>query len=232
MSSFASFVRIILGATLYLLTCSMVVVGAPSGTPADSSDVEPSAVIDSPVVVDTTVAIPVVDSAEALPLSVDTVRFESTVRLDNAAPVTDSTNFELYRRQNPTVALFKSMAVPGWGQAANGRYYKAVLFFGMDAFFIASALHHGSKASDYRSQYEQAELIDTRNAYYDLYEDSRTDRNKFTWYAVITTFIAMFDAYVDAHLSGFPAERSPDRLSIEMGPTPEGETRLLVSFRF
>ncbi len=232
MSSFASSVRIILWAALCVLACSVCEVGASADAPADSSDVAPSAVVDSPVVVDSAVTIPVVDSSDALPPSADTMRFESTVRLDNAAPVTDSTNFELYRRQNPTVALFKSMAVPGWGQAANGRYYKAVLFFGMDAFFIASALHHGSKASDYRSQYEQAELVDTRNAYYDLYEDSRSDRNKFTWYAVITTFIAMFDAYVDAHLSGFPAERAPDRLSIEMGPTPEGETRVLVSFRF
>lgn len=198
----------------------------------DTTDAPPPVSDDTTVVVDTTVDLPVVDSADALPATVDTTRFEPNVQLDNAAPVTDSTNFELYRYQNPTVALFKSMAVPGWGQLGNRAYFKAVLFLGVDVFFIASALHHGRKAGDFRDQYEAAEDVAVRNAYYDLYEDSANDRNKFTWYAVITTFVAMFDAYVDAHLSGFPTEREHDRFSVDVTSSPEGDPRVSLSIRF
>ena len=41
--------------------------------------------------------------------------------------------------------------------------------------------------------------ISDRNEYYDLYQDRKDERNKFTWFAVITAFVSMFDAYVDAH---------------------------------
>jgi hypothetical protein len=224
MSSFASSAD---GALAAALTAVVLLLAWPAAAgayeaEADSDDgaaQEPS---------DTTM----IDSTEVDPVTVDTLRFAPELVLDNAAPVTDSTNYELYRYQNPTLALFKSMAVPGWGQAGNRAYVKAVLFFGLDAFFIASAIHHGRKASDFRSQYEAAGEIAERNRYYDLYDDRRTNRNKFTWYAVITTFIAMFDAYVDAHLSGFPSEQNREGVGIELVPYSEGRTGIALSIRF
>ena len=161
----------------------------------------------------------------------DTTLFHETSLLIGSSPVTDSTNFEKHLTQNPTKGLFKSMLLPGWGQYGNKRKVKALIFASFDIWMISKALDHKKKANDLWDQYESFDDIAIRNNYYELYTQERNRRNKYTWYAVITSFIAMFDAYVDAHLSGFPKEKE-QKLSIDIVPTESSGAIVSLSLRF
>jgi hypothetical protein len=164
--------------------------------------------------------------------SVDTVLYRPGTSLAPYSPVTNPENFERHLYQNPTAALFKSMLVPGWGQLGNRRYFKAVLFFGLDVWFVGSAIHYGRQSADFREKFENDTTIADRNEYYSLYEDRRDERNKLTWFAVIVTFVSMFDAYVDAHLSGFPQATKSDAVSFDVQPSREGGIAAYVSISF
>ncbi|MGH8016259.1 MAG: DUF5683 domain-containing protein, partial [Candidatus Zixiibacteriota bacterium] len=100
----------------------------------------------------------------------------------------DSIDYETKLTQNPTVALFKSMLVPGLGQIGNRKYVKAALIIGLDAWLISSAVNHGRDASNLHNQFSAATDISERNKLYDNYLDSKDQRNKYTWFAVIVTF--------------------------------------------
>ncbi len=165
-------------------------------------------------------------------VSVDTVLYRPGTLLTPYSPVTNPENLEKHLYQNPTAALFKSMLVPGLGQFGNRRYFKAVLFLGLDTWFVGSAIHYGRQAADFRDKFENETTIADRNEYYSLYEDRRDERNKFTWFAVIVTFVSMFDAYVDAHLSGFPQAAKSDAVSFDLQPTREGGLAACVSISF
>ncbi len=175
-----------------------------------------------------------VDSSQGEEIPVDTLLFEPGQVLQSFAAVTDSTNREARLIQNPTTALLKSIAVPGLGQLGNRRYLKAVLFFGLDVWMVGSAIHYGRQASDYRDLYSATDPgnISLRNDYYSLYRDRKDERNKLTWYAVLVTFFSMFDAYVDAHLSGFPRKEDDAVLSMQLVPDCNGRPVASLSLSF
>jgi len=164
--------------------------------------------------------------------SSDTLIFADTTLLTGTAKVTDTVNFERHLNQQPTKALFKSMFVPGWGQVGNKRYIKGLCFFVFDLWMISKALDHKKKARDFWDQYESSETITDKNYYYNLYSGEKDERNKFTWYAVITSFIAMFDAYVDAHLSGFPVKQEDSKFSIDIDNTEDYDTKISLNISF
>ncbi|UCC43024.1 MAG: hypothetical protein JSU65_07680 [Candidatus Zixiibacteriota bacterium] len=163
---------------------------------------------------------------------VDTLLFQPTIDTAKALLVTNPVNFERHLTQTPTIALFKSMFVPGWGQIGNRRYFKAAVIIGLESWFIYSAVQHGRDASDYRAQWEAATDLYVRRSLYDSYEFSRDKRNKFTWFAGITIFVSMFDAYVDAHLSGSPREERNNRIELEVQPDDSGGANARLSYRF
>lgn len=142
-------------------------------------------------------------------------------------PVTDSIDLEKRLTQQPTIGLFKSMLLPGWGQFGNRRYTKALIFAGLETWFVGSAIHYGRQAGDRRTDWEQIDegSIDARNIAYGLYVDRRDERNKFIWFAGLTVFISMFDAYVDAHLSGAPTD--PRHRRVDVGVAPSGDGAVL-----
>lgn len=162
----------------------------------------------------------------------DTLMFDERGMLDGTNPATSPLNFETRLTQNPTVALFKSMAVPGWGQLGNKKYFKAVLYAGLDAWFVGAAIHYGRQASDYRDRFESAIDTDVRNRLYDLYLDRKDERNKFTWFAVIITFVAAFDAYADAHLSGYPSRVDEGALGLKIEPTDPVGVMASITYDF
>lgn len=171
-----------------------------------------------------------VDSAEVI--TKDTVLFEPDSILLAVSPVTSPINFERRLTMNPTVALVHSMVLPGMGQLGNRRIYKAMLFAGLDAWFLGASVHFGRQASEFRNKYDAATEISTRNEYYSLFEDRKDERNKYRWFAVIISFISMFDAYVDAHLSGFPPKQSPDNLSLGLKPGRDGYPLASITVSF
>ena len=162
----------------------------------------------------------------------DTLLFDGAGLFQHTNPITSDINFEKRLYQNPTVGLFKSMVVPGWGQLGNHRHTKAVIFAGLDAWFIGAAIHYGKQASDFRDRFEAAVDTTNRNELYGLYLDRKDERNKFTWFAVIITFISMFDAYVDAHLSGYPAKIDDNDLKVDIRPMEGGGIAAAVTLDF
>lgn len=178
--------------------------------------------------------IPITDSVEVTDTTVvmDTITYIRTDELNRFAEVDNQINFEERLTQHPTVALVKSMVIPGLGQFGNRKFVKGLFFFGFDAWFVSSAFRNKSQASDLRDNYEQETSISLRNDIYSRFEDKRDQRNKFTWFAVIVTFVSMFDAYADAHLSGFPVRPDEEELGIQMGPNADGglSASLVLSF--
>lgn len=163
----------------------------------------------------------------------DTVLFDIQNQLKNTLPATDSSDFEKRLLQSPTKALFKSMIIPGWGQFGNKKAFKALIFAGMDTWMILSAVHHGKKASDLYDRFESADDIELRQQYYSMYLSRKDQRNKFTWFAVIISFVSMFDAYVDAHLSGYPElESNQDEFTMDIVPDDNSGAKLMVAYRF
>ncbi|MCB2230074.1 hypothetical protein KQH82_05105 [bacterium] len=188
----------------------------------------PPAEPDSLVSPDSLVAI---DTAAA-EISPDTIMFIPDLDAEREGRVTDTVNYERRLTQQPTVALFKSMAIPGWGQVGNKRYIKAAIFAGFQTWFISSAIRFGGQASDARDAWSSETNLAERNRLYDIYEDKRGQRNKFTWFAVICSFISMFDAYVDAHLSGSPEHIAGDQVTFEFVPDQYGGAQAVLSLNF
>ncbi len=152
------------------------------------------------------------DSLSKLP---DTTIFNPHQTLKKYIEVSNPVNFEKRLRQNPTKALLKSMILPGLGQLGNKRYVKSFIYFGLYSWFLGARIHYGKQTSDFWEKFEQAESISLRNQYYGLFEDRKDERNKFGWFLVITTFVSMFDAYSDAHLSGFPVKVESSQIDFE-----------------
>ncbi len=172
-----------------------------------------------------------VDSG-ALKLVPDTLVFAPPPDPSAAGQVTNPADLEQHLTQNPTVALFKSLAIPGWGQFGNRKYTKALFFAGLEAWCLVSALHYDSQMDEARRLFDSAPDVSTRNARYDFLDNKRKNRNKFLWYAGITAFVSMFDAYVDAHLSGSPLDERNEQLSFDVAPDFDGGVRATVGYRF
>ena len=197
----------------------------PDSTRADTASTAEIAPADSLPAVDTSVT---ADTSS----SIDTVLFVPPDVTIKTADITNPENLEEHLTQNPTAALFKSMFVPGWGQIGNHRYVKAGVIIGLETWFIASAVHYANQASDLKSKYNNESDPILRDSYYRQYQDKRNVRLKYTWFAGITVFVSMFDAYVDAQLSGAPDARGQDKVGVDIRPDIRGGASLAVTYNF
>ena len=139
-------------------------------------------------------------------LTIDTLLFEPERDVSVARRVTNTANLEKTLSQRPMVALTKSLLGPGLGQLGNHRFTKALVFAGLETWFIASVVHYGGQASDAYDYYQSSVDREARIDGFYLYDNKRKNRNKFAWYAGLTIFISIFDANVYEHLSGSPAD--------------------------
>ena len=57
-------------------------------------------------------------------------------------------------------------------------------------------------------------------------------RLTYTWFAGITVFVSMFDAYVDAQLSGAPDAKGRDKVGVDIRPDIRGGASLAVTYNF
>ncbi len=167
-------------------------------------------------------------------LTTDTVIYKPVGFESSALAVSDSIDYEKRLVQNPTKALLKSMLVPGLGQFGNRKYFKAAVVAGLQAWLISSAIDHGKEASEFKNKFEMSSDTPKRLIFYDNFLDSKDQRNKFTWFAVIVTFVSMFDAFADAHLSGFPKDKklAEDKLSFKIRPLDENGLYASVAVSF
>ena len=109
-------------------------------------------------------------------------------------------------RRSPMGALLRSVAVPGWGQFYNHKYIKSAVVFGAESFFIIKSVQWWKKAEDQYDLVQQSES----GRDFTTYLNYRDRRNDYLWLTGLSVFLSMFDAYVDAHLSGFDVDLTPD----------------------
>ncbi len=103
-------------------------------------------------------------------------------------------------------ALLRSVAVPGWGQFYNHKYIKSAVVFGAESFFIIKSVQWWKKTEDQYDLVQQSES----GRDFTTYLNYRDRRNDYLWLTGLAVFLSMFDAYVDAHLSGFDVDLTPD----------------------
>jgi hypothetical protein len=118
--------------------------------------------------------------------------------------------------KSPTGALLRSIAIPGWGQFYNRKYFKSLVVFGTETTFITLAVIEWGRRNEHKRNFENLPLDNPDKAWefeqFRFYEDRR---NLFLWVTAGIVFLSMFDAYVDAQLYNFDKEKVPD-LSISM----------------
>jgi len=109
----------------------------------------------------------------------------------NAADSLKTADIDSLRRdaKNPTGAMLRSLAFPGWGQWYNGKRVKAVIVFGAEAGIIANTIYQNQKVQDSKSEVER-----------EFYLENRRLSN---WWLAGVILLSMIDAYVDAHLYDF-----------------------------
>lgn len=116
---------------------------------------------------------------------------------------------KLAEKRSPMGALVRSVVIPGGGQFYNHKYIKGVVVAGVESYFIYKAAHWWGKTED-QYNYVQTLPDNQKSAPFATYLSYRNRRNDFLWLTALTVFVSMFDAYVDAHLSGFDVDLTPD----------------------
>ncbi len=124
--------------------------------------------------------------------------------------------------RSPSSALLRSLAVPGWGQLYNKKYFKAVIVAGGQGMLLGTSVVEWKRASDAK---KDASLPpDERLENYRLHINNR---NLFLWLYAAATVVSMLDAYVDAHLSQDTGVGVPKIGSIFLEPDTEKNTFLV-----
>jgi hypothetical protein len=99
--------------------------------------------------------------------------------------------------KSPTGIMLRSVVVPGWGQATNGAWVKAVAVAGVEGLLISALV------SDTR---KLGRLSASDPEYTTVFD--RRQRN--AWWLGFTVALSMVDAYVDAQLKGTGLELGPE----------------------
>ncbi|MBK7629974.1 MAG: hypothetical protein IPJ23_04600 [Ignavibacteriales bacterium] len=102
-------------------------------------------------------------------------------------------------QKSPWGAVARSAIIPGLGQIYNESYWKAPVVWGVMGWFVYAWVDNNNNYLDYKNLYTQ-----TGNSIYLSYRDFyRDQRDEFAIYMVLTYFLNLVDAYVDAHMFDF-----------------------------
>lgn len=140
-------------------------------------------------------SIPAIASDEDEPVPVDTLRLLSDTPL-----------------KSPMGAVLRSAVLPGWGQAYNEAYPKALLATAINGAMIYRSIYFNNKTND-------------TSLPPDVRSNAKDRRNASNWLVGLTYFITLVDAYVDAWLfqfdtaisiSSLEAAKDPGTLGIQL----------------
>lgn len=132
--------------------------------------------------------------------------------------------------RRPRQIMLRSVAVPGWGQWANGRHVKAAVVAAGEGYLLWRAADYGRQE---RVRFRQARDTVDPAAKERLEQKHRAlgaHRRDFTWWSVFAALLSMGDAYVDAQLGDFDAEFQPQGTEAWGGSDPGW--RAVVSLRW
>lgn len=107
-------------------------------------------------------------------------------------------------QKSPWGAVIRSAVFPGWGQIYNESYWKAPVVWGVMGWFVYNWIDNNNKYIDYKNLYINTNQSIARD-YRDFYRDQR---DQFAIYIVLTYFLNLVDAYVDAHLFDFSVDEN------------------------
>jgi hypothetical protein len=109
------------------------------------------------------------------------------------------------------------LILPGWGQAANGRWIKSALAFGFYAGYVAWGVSLNQDKQDALGAFNAAQTDSARAVWAAEADRIDSDRNGKYWIAGFVLLLSMADAYVDAHLRHFD-----ERMDADVGLIPAG----------
>ena len=113
---------------------------------------------------------------------------------------------------SPASAAFRSLFLPGWGQAYVNRPLKAVIYGGIEQTLIFS-IYRKHRLYKYYDRQDEGNVAGAQ----------KEDRNRLSWYLAGAIILSMMDAYVDAHLYNFDVS---DDFSNRLRTQPEPAFRL------
>lgn len=105
-------------------------------------------------------------------------------------------------KKSTTGAVFRSLAVPGWGQLYTESYIKSFAFFAAETSFLIGI----SRSNDDMQAAKTADDFPAEKFY-------RSNRNKLIWWFAAIKLLSMGDAYVDAQL--FKIDITPELTASE-----------------
>ena len=108
--------------------------------------------------------------------------------------------------RNPTGAMLRSAALPGWGQFYNDEPLKGIAFGALELGLLGWLIYENSAAEDAR--------LSGDDASYQIHRQRRLD---LIWYTSASWLLGMLDAYVDAHLYSFRAENEEFEMEVSLG---------------
>ncbi len=122
-------------------------------------------------------------------------------------------------KPSPSGAAFRSLAIPGWGQAYNGNPVKAVIYGGIEQALIYGMYRNHLLFKLYKGSDRESDA-----GYYS------NERNRLTWYLAGAMILSIMDAFVDAHLYNFDVSDDFSARDIESGLTI-GNVNVNFTFR-
>jgi hypothetical protein len=129
-------------------------------------------------------------------------------------------------RRSPTGALWRSFAVPGWGQIYNRQYVKAGAMMAAEGATLFMAVDNYFAARRYSREAREATDPKVKREKLARHDDYIVETEFWGWLFVGVLAFSMMDAYVDAHLadwdvSDLPADKeTTSRVMVE--PTARG----------
>lgn len=175
---------------------------------------------------------------------------------NNIDTVSVDKQYQAYKMsKSPEGAMWRSLAIPGWGQLYNEDYWKVPIVFGAAATMAGLIIYNNNKFNDYEDQLLAAtdrnskiKIDDPANAndeYHLINKNNLTDfelrqlksnrefyrdnRDLSAFYLLGVYVIAAVDAYVGAHLYDFNVD---DDLGFGAKMLNNGTPSFYVSYSF
>ena len=121
--------------------------------------------------------------------------------------------------KSPRGAMIRSAILPGWGQAYNHKFLKALVYMGGEVYFATRYIELNDELKILRIDYEK-----TGQTSITLIEDKEYERNGWGWLFTAGYLLAIGDAFVDAHLYGLNVNND---ISVEVGSDVDKNSLML-----
>ncbi|MCH7618323.1 MAG: hypothetical protein IH880_00955 [Candidatus Marinimicrobia bacterium] len=123
--------------------------------------------------------------------------------------------------KSPRGAMIRSAILPGWGQAYNHKFLKALVYMGGEVYFATKYIELNDELKILRIDYEKTGQTSITQK--DL-DDKEHERNGWGWLFTAGYLLAIGDAFVDAHLYGLNVNND---ISVEVGSDVDKNSLML-----